>query len=318
MDLIFKTVFGSKLYGLSTPSSDTDYKGIYLPTFDEAILNNYPKSIREKISSGTSGDTSDIVETEVYSLQYFLKLAAEGQTVALDMLFGPEDLREVQDPLLDFVFDNREKFLSKRLDALMGYASGQAIKYSNKAKLFDALQKLYADIVAKEANSTKLSEDKNLLNRYIVQYEKLGIFKFRVKIDKELFCVDNSEFYLDGPRSQLLESLSVKLQKYGERTKKCNNLDNADWKAISQAFRTIYVAQSIAKTGTFSYPLEETDFIMMVKLGEFDYEYAIEKLYQEFTEARRLISLSTLPERADLTIFNNWLVDLYRAKSKER
>ena len=30
-----KMKFGSKLYGTDTPLSDTDFKGIYLPTIDE-------------------------------------------------------------------------------------------------------------------------------------------------------------------------------------------------------------------------------------------------------------------------------------------
>lgn len=316
MQVIFKTIFGSKLYGLATPSSDTDYKGIYLPSFSEAILNNYPKSIREKSNPDTSRSIAGDVETEVYSLQYFLKLAADGQTAALDMLFGPKELREVYDPMLDFIFDNKEKFLSKRLNALMGYASGQAIKYSNKAKLFDALRSLYSELVVKDFD-LKLAEDKNLLTRYIVQYKKLGIFKFETKNEKEIFQVDKSEFYLNGPRSQLLESLSIKIQKYGERTKNATNLGNADWKALSHAFRTIYVAQSIAKTGTFSYPLIETDFVMAVKLGELSYEYVVDKLDEEFFKTKELINSSDLPEKADLTMFDEWLVDLYKRKAKE-
>jgi predicted nucleotidyltransferase len=35
MNLIVKTIFGSRLYGTNNEESDLDYKGIYLPTKEE-------------------------------------------------------------------------------------------------------------------------------------------------------------------------------------------------------------------------------------------------------------------------------------------
>ena len=37
--------FGSHLYGLNTPNSDVDYKGIFMPTLEELLLGTYPKTI---------------------------------------------------------------------------------------------------------------------------------------------------------------------------------------------------------------------------------------------------------------------------------
>lgn len=37
--------FGSHLYGLNTPTSDVDYKGIFMPTLEELLLNSFPKTI---------------------------------------------------------------------------------------------------------------------------------------------------------------------------------------------------------------------------------------------------------------------------------
>ena len=38
LNVIMKTVFGSHLYGLSTPESDMDFKGVFVPTAREIIL----------------------------------------------------------------------------------------------------------------------------------------------------------------------------------------------------------------------------------------------------------------------------------------
>ncbi|MBM4145685.1 MAG: hypothetical protein FJ240_05340 [Nitrospira sp.] len=43
MDLIVKMKFGSHLYGTSTSKSDVDYKGVFLPSKNEALLERIPK-----------------------------------------------------------------------------------------------------------------------------------------------------------------------------------------------------------------------------------------------------------------------------------
>ena len=60
MDLLFKTKFGSHLYGLDTPNSDTDYKGIYMPTLSQLLLGTWPKSIRTSTGTAHTKNTSSI------------------------------------------------------------------------------------------------------------------------------------------------------------------------------------------------------------------------------------------------------------------
>ena len=43
MQLIYSTLFGSRLYGTELPDSDYDVKGVFLPTADEILLGNPPK-----------------------------------------------------------------------------------------------------------------------------------------------------------------------------------------------------------------------------------------------------------------------------------
>ena len=86
---IVKMKFGSHLYGTATPDSDLDYKGVFLPTKEQIYLGNIPKSnshSTKQTSIEGVKNSNDDVDTEIYSLHYFIKLACEGQTVALDML----------------------------------------------------------------------------------------------------------------------------------------------------------------------------------------------------------------------------------------
>ena len=44
-EIIMLCRFGSHLYGTDTPTSDTDYKGIFIPTKHMILMGNIPKSI---------------------------------------------------------------------------------------------------------------------------------------------------------------------------------------------------------------------------------------------------------------------------------
>ena len=43
---------GSSMYGTTTPESDRDYLGIYVPTERQLLLNNYPKQVSLPKDSG--------------------------------------------------------------------------------------------------------------------------------------------------------------------------------------------------------------------------------------------------------------------------
>src|ERR1700720_4143670 len=96
MELIVKMRFGSHLYGTDTPQSDLDLKGVYLPEACDILLqrvkatvtSNRVRALEEKNFAGD-------IDSEIYSLQRYLDLLAEGQTVALDMLFAPDALMTI-------------------------------------------------------------------------------------------------------------------------------------------------------------------------------------------------------------------------------
>lgn len=322
MKEIFKILTGSHLYGLATKSSDLDYKGVYLPTFRDAILFQYQKSIRfpKEIQRNATGIETE-VEMEIYSLQYFLKLAYEAQTVILDMLFGPEKVIVVVEKEFIPILENRHRFLSKKLNSLMGYAYSQSIKYSNKAENFDRFQKLYDQLVQFYNDSicspnTKLEVVRHILEKYITE-DTTGVVNFKTKtIDNrqvEMFVLDHAEFYMNSQLNQLIEALKIRLDKYGERTKKAQSLGNTDWKALSHALRTICVARDLATKGTFSYPLDQTDLIMKIKLGQLGYEETVDLLDREFKITKELIKNSEiLPDQPDLEFFDNYIVELYQ------
>jgi hypothetical protein len=126
--------FGSHLYGTSTPASDLDYKSVFVPCARDIILqrvkatvsNQRPKGMGEKNYAGE-------IDQESHSLQRFLDLAAEGQTVALDVLFSPLDAM-VEAPSVEWleIMANRHRLLTKKAASFVGYVRTQSNKYGIK------------------------------------------------------------------------------------------------------------------------------------------------------------------------------------------
>lgn len=72
MKTIVEMVFGSHLYGLETPTSDKDYKGIYLPHPREILLGTAKKSIDTSTGDKNSKNGVNDVDRQIYSLQSLL------------------------------------------------------------------------------------------------------------------------------------------------------------------------------------------------------------------------------------------------------
>ena len=132
MRTIVKMKFGAHLYGTATPDSDVDYKGIFLPTKEELLLGRVPKSYSYSTGREESRNTKNDIDIELYSFHYFIKLACDGQTVAMDMLHAPENMILQKSIIWDAIVKNKQKFYTKNLKSFIDYARRQASKYGIK------------------------------------------------------------------------------------------------------------------------------------------------------------------------------------------
>lgn len=123
MKILFKTKFGSHLYGTNTENSDMDYKAVFLPDLEDIILKKDKRTIHEdtKPSHINSRNTKDDVDIEYKDLREYLREAMAGQTYALDMLFAPKEMWLESSQEWEFVVKNREKLLSKNVAPFLGY-----------------------------------------------------------------------------------------------------------------------------------------------------------------------------------------------------
>lgn len=132
-NLILKCVAGSHLYGLNTPSSDMDVRGIYLEDIDD-VLN---------INGRQNGECADDKQDEkYYSLGKFLKLASECNPNIIELLWLPEDAILHKSPIYDELIKHRDWFMSKRaMHTFKGYAYVQIQRAKNLNKKGNSVSK---------------------------------------------------------------------------------------------------------------------------------------------------------------------------------
>jgi hypothetical protein len=299
--------FGSHLYGLNTPNSDVDYKGIFMPTLEELLLGSYPKTIVASTGPEHAKNSADDVDTEVISLPNFIKHACTGETFAIDMLHCTEPT--VSSPIWEELVANRTKFYSKNLKAFVGYVKQQAAKYGVKGSRLADIKGAIDSLTAQDPNLT-LDRVKDKL--YFGKYAE-----WKVKPnpsaghDNEFYLVNGKMYQSTNTVQYTVDRLQQMYDGYGHRAKLAEQNEGVDWKAMSHALRAGYQARDIYKQGDFSYPLKETEFLKQVKTAKLGFDQVANELERLVAEIEMLSENSNLPEQVDTEFWNSWLVSVY-------
>jgi hypothetical protein len=304
MKTIVKVIFGSHLYGTSTPESDKDYKGIFMPAKEQIFLGRIPKSYNETTKRGNEKNTSEDIDTEIYSLHYFIKLACEGQTVALDMLHAPDNMILETSDIWKKIVKNREKFYTKNLKAFIGYARRQASKYGIKGSRLNAAAKiikllgLHDETLKMKTIWDQLPIEEHL---YMVEANRNAVRQYQVcgKIIQETAKI-----------GYVLDILVKFYNEYGRRAREASENKNIDWKAISHALRAAYQVQELLQDGAITFPLKNAEFLRAVKQGEFDYKNIVAPTLELLvSDVETLSEKSKLPEKADRKFWDKFIIE---------
>ena len=309
--MIVKMLFGSHLYGTQTPSSDTDYKGVAMPSVRDIALGRVPGHVlHQSTGDQHSRNKSTDVDLEIFSLHRFIELALQGQTVAVDMLHAPESSILETSDTWKFIQANRQKFYSKNVKPLMGYAMKQAAKYGIKGSRVNTL-----DSVIKFLE--KQPEDRSIgavLTDFpfgdhakLLHAEDIPLKEGLPRVDMIEVC--GKKFHTTCFCGYVLLTLRSVFEKYGDRALKAAVNEGVDWKAVSHAFRAAYQVKELLQTGTITFPRPEAAFLIEVKTAKIDFREGLEKLEALLEEVTALESGSGLPDFPDREFWENFLFE---------
>lgn len=311
MYTIMQAIHGSHLYGLDTPTSDKDYKGIYLPTYKEVLLGKAPKAIGSSTGNNYSKNTASDVDTEIYSLAYFIKMACDGETICIDMLHTPDHFLLKDSDIWQEIRSLRHKFYCKDMKAFVGYAKKQASKYGIKGTRMGALESVWetCQSLDMEGHPGKLKE--------VVQHLPINDYcLFETTETKQglqdFYCVLDAKYQLSITQCEFYNNIKRKWDSYGERARLAKDNQGIDWKAISHALRAAYQLEEIITTGDLLYPLKDREYLLKVKRGELDFLSDVQpELERIISHTEQLAKNSSLPSKVDVAFWDDWLYSLY-------
>lgn len=124
--LVYKTVSGSRSYGLNTPISDEDTLGAFIPR-PEVIMGVHDEKTVKHFKENENDANYKI-------LPDYIKHTRDGSSFWVETLFVREEDILVLDPLFQPFLDNRELFLSLALvKKSLGFMSGMIKRSKEQA-----------------------------------------------------------------------------------------------------------------------------------------------------------------------------------------
>ncbi len=313
MDLIVKMKFGSHLYGTATTDSDMDYKGIFLPSREQILLGKIPKCHSFSTGNGITRNTSADIDLEIYSLHYFIKLACEGQTVAMDMLHAPQDMLIEKSDIWEAIVNQRHRFYTRNLNAFITYARRQASKYGIKGSRLSAAQSVLAVLRSTDPDR-KLRDIWQDLPR-IDHCHETGTDPNGMR----QYQVCGKTFQESASIGYVIPILEKFYDEYGHRAKLAAENKNIDWKAVSHALRAAIQTKEIMTTNTITFPLKDAGYLIQVKQGELDYKTCVAPhLESMMEELENLVKTSRLPEKADTDYWDRFVCDVVESQRFKR
>lgn len=293
--IVILSIHGSRMYGTETDKSDEDYFGVYIPTKEQLLLNDFPHDINPSKSKVDA-------DIHIWSIHHFMNFLYKGETLSMDLLHAPKDYWLIYDLYLwPFLINNRTKFYTKQMQRFVGFANDQAIKYGIKGKRMKALIKVIK-LISRYQKNVKLKDIWSDLPTGLHIHFHNDATPFR------MYEVIGKKFHETVKVSYILSHLRKYLTEYGKRAKMAEQNEGIDWKALSHAIKAAEQVFWILKYGGYSFPLKNSNFIKMVKLGKIDFKMARAVLDDYMTEVNKMIETSTLPEKVNKEMWNKWLL----------
>jgi len=323
--VVLECISGSKAYGLDTPTSDTDIKGVFVLPKKEFYGLNYIEQI--------NNETNDIV---FYELGRFMELLSFNNPNILELLNTPENAVIYKHPFLNEI--KTEQIISKLCKDTFGKFAFSQIK---KAK---GLNKKIINPVSKERKSVldfcfvnyqqgaisalKFLEIKrwkqehcglvnipHMRDVYGIYYSETEGFKGIIKNDaSNEVCL--SSIPKDLPQETLLyfnrdgySSYCKEFREYWDWVEKRNEErykntqshgKNYDAKNMMHVFRLLEMACEIGREQKINVKRSNREFLLDIKSGKYEYDQLLEmshKLQEDMEIAFDNSSLPDVPNR---------------------
>lgn len=327
--IILECISGSKAYGLDTPTSDTDIKGVFvMPKKDYYGLEYIPQ---------ISDERNDVV---FYEWRRFLELLSVNNPNILELLNTPSEAVLYKHPFLDDLEGN--KILSKLCQKTFGRFAMAQIKKAKglNKKILNPMSKDRKDILAfcyinqgqgsialseylsshqihqEQCGLVNLSNMKNVFGLYHDEGESYaGIMKSQDSNEVQLSAIPKGKnqrailyFNKEGYSTYCKEYLAywnwVNTRNEDRYLNTINHGKRYDAKNMMHTFRLLNMAKEIALERRIHVKRKDRDFLLKIKSGHFEYDELLAKANVLFKEMEEAFEQTNLPASPDLDWIN--------------
>ena len=312
--IVFLIKCGSNLYGTATENSDTDYRGVFIPTFESCLLGKSPKSFQTK--GNKEKNTKEDVDVSMWSVQYWLSKIAQGDTNAIDLLFSvtKQDCIIHRDKILDPIFENYSKLFNvKDVNGYIGYIKSQAIKYGIKGTKFGITRKAYEWIIKfhERWDHQKLSNYKRSLDNFLEEHGHPQYFYYDVVNEKPSIVLCGKVHNLETRVGEIKKRFKKDYDQYGKRAEKAEKNKGVDWKSISHSVRAIHEMKELIETGKLEFPLITAEEILEIKLGKCDWSDVSNRIADGLAEIEEMMK-DPIEKTKDHKFIDKIIIDMYK------
>ncbi|WP_445722581.1 nucleotidyltransferase domain-containing protein [Flavobacterium sp.] len=335
--ILFEVISGSRSFGLETPTSDTDIKGVYYLPKEQFYGLEYIPQI--------SNETNDEV---YYEIGRFVELLIKNNPNILEILATPEDCILYKNPIMSSL--KIEDFLSKLCkDSFAGYAMTQIKKARGlKKKIVNPIPKERKNLLhfcvilnghdaiplLKWLNEKEIKQENcglinvpNAKGIYALFHDVNNNLNYKGIIKKEL---SNEVSLTSIPKGEKeiaymscnLEGYSKYCKEYTEywdwiekRNEERYNTNqkhgkNYDSKNMMHTIRLLQTALEIITTGKLSIRVTNREELLSIKAGEIEYDELLEKAENLIATIEKEYLSSTLPAYPDSDKAINTLIQI--------
>lgn len=337
--ILFLAKSGSHAYGLNTPTSDVDLRGIFVAP-KEIFYGLY---VPEQASDETNDST-------LYELKRFVDLLSKQNPNIVELLGMPEDCVLVRHPLFGKILEHKSKFITRKIrDTFGGYAIAQIGKSRglNKkiVKPMDKDKKTPMDFCyLLWGNGTALPVSEFLENSgHKQEYCGLAAYShgkdcyslfYDYSHDKNyrgISFADSNDVHLTSiPKGQNSIGVMVynkdaysiycrEYKEYWEWVEKRNphrydkNIEvgkGYDTKNMMHCIRLLRMAEEMLRTGELNVRRPDREYLLDIRNGKFEHADLLEYAENKIKLLDELVPVSPLPAEVDTELLNKLLIEI--------
>jgi len=273
-NLIYKTIVGSKAYGIDTPESDTDIKGITIAPKEYY----FGLKVFEQQEIGK--------DCTIYALNKFVRLARDNNPNILEMLYTEPRHILFINKYGEMLRENRGLFLSKKAKfSFSGYGFAQLLRIKNHRKW----------IMFKEKEPVE---------------EDFWVTKYRTMPDGTTKAYEKfQEQEYENAKKKWNQYLDWKKNRNPERAK-LEEKYLVDTKHACHLFRLMTMCKEILTDGKVIVYRPDRDKLLAIRNGEWLYEKIVEEAEKLEKELDELYEKSTLQHRPNDKAIDKLLIDI--------